>query len=163
MENAAKPVKKPRKPRPSTGRPIGCPSSYTEEIGDRICEIIASGKSAVAAVKEVGISQPTLYKWLNQNPDFVKKYVRAREDQADLYADEIVSIADELKIDAKYQGEDVVLEVSANAVARNRLRVDARKWYASKLAPKKYGDKLESVVTGPDGGPVQHAVAIKFV
>lgn len=89
--------------------------------------------------------------------------MRAREDQADFYADQIVAIADELTIETRHQGEDVILDVSSTAVARNRLRVDARKWYASKLAPKKYGDKLESVVTGADGGPIQHSVKIKFV
>ena len=51
----------------------------------------------------------------------------------------------------------------ATAVARNRLRVDARKWLAAKMAPKKYGDKVENVVTGADGGPVRHRVEIGFV
>ena len=40
-------------------------------------------------------------------------------------------------------------------VDRSRLMVDAREWLASKLAPKKYGDKVSTEVSGPDGGPIQ--------
>src|SRR5688572_9232829 len=40
-------------------------------------------------------------------------------------------------------------------VARSRLRVDARKWLAGKMAPKKYGDKLMAEHTGKDGGPIE--------
>jgi hypothetical protein len=58
-------------------------------------------------------------------------------------ADEIVSIAD------GPDGED-----SPVATARDRLRVDARKWVAAKLLPKKYGDRIQQEVSGPDGGPI---------
>jgi hypothetical protein len=41
-------------------------------------------------------------------------------------------------------------------INRSRLRIDARKWLLSKLAPRKYGDKLE--LTGlPAAPPVQTA------
>ena len=55
---------------------------------------------------------------------------RAREERADLLAKEILEIADAPCKDA--------VEV---AHARNRL--DTRKWLASKLAPRKYGDRVE--------------------
>jgi hypothetical protein len=55
-------------------------------------------------------------------------------------ADEIIGIADDADIDA------------GAGVAKARLQVDARKWVASKLLPKKYGDKLQQEVSGPDGG-----------
>ena len=51
----------------------------------------------------------------------------------------------------------------ATAVARNRLRVDARKWLASKMAPKKYGDKLQTELTGANGGSIQVASTVTFV
>lgn len=71
---------------------------------------------------------------------FAEKYARAREDQADHYADEIIGIAD--------------TEEDPN---RARVRVDARKWVASKLKPKNYGEKVAH--TGADGeGPVAMAV-----
>lgn len=55
---------------------------------------------------------------------------RAREEQADGFADEIIDIADSV---APETGE----------VAKAKLQIDARKWKAAKLAPKKYGEKLE--------------------
>jgi hypothetical protein len=67
----------------------------------------------------------------------------AREVQAETMADEIVSIAD---------GTGMGVEERVALSARDRLRVDSRKWVASKLLPKKYGDKLQQEVSGPDGG-----------
>jgi len=46
------------------------------------------------------------------------------------------------------------------AIARDRLRIDTRKWLMAKLAPRKYGDRLVAVGdrlvaehVGPNGGP----------
>ena len=123
-------------------------SKYTEDIAAQICDLIAKGQSSREVAKELGISDRVIFKWLDQQPSFVQQYARAREAQADHYFDEIVSIADELEIDATYKGEEVSLDVSSSSVARNRLRVDARKWVASKLAPKKYGEKVDVALSG---------------
>lgn len=123
-------------------RPVGTPSIFTQALADKICNAIADGDAGRKVCKDVGIAQATLYDWLKTKPGFSEQYACARERQADKYAAEIVEIADELTVEAHYQGEEVTLDVSSSAVARNRLRVDARKWVASKLAPKKYGDKL---------------------
>jgi hypothetical protein len=58
----------------------------------------------------------------------------------------LLAIADESEVEAIYEGDAVKLELSGVAVARNRLRVDARKWLASKMAPKRYGEKLQQEV-----------------
>jgi hypothetical protein len=63
-------------------------------------------------------------------------YTRAREAQADYLADEIISISD-------HSEEDHTAFTGANVVQRDKLRVEARKWIAAKLKPKKYGDKVE--------------------
>lgn len=136
-------------------------SKYTEEIGRQICELIAEGKASRDICALVGIANSTLFKWLADIPAFSEQYARAREAQANLYFEEIIDIADELEVDAKYKGEEVTLDVSASSVARNRLRVDARKWIASKLAPKKYGDKLE--LSGDPDRPVITNVTVTFV
>ncbi|MBU2052465.1 hypothetical protein KKH13_04650, partial [Patescibacteria group bacterium] len=68
---------------------------------------------------------------------FFKRYARARDEQADTLADEITYIAD--------------TEPDAN---KARVRVDARKWVAAKLKPKKYGDHQSLAVTDGDGGPL---------
>ena len=85
----------------------------------------------------------TVIRWLadERNAEFRNQYAHAREALADYHAEGTIEISDETEVEARYQGEDVTLDLSATAVARNRLRIDARKWYASKLAPKKYGDR----------------------
>lgn len=112
-------------------------------LQDEICERMADGESLNSICKSGVASYQTVMNWLNSKPEFLEKYARARAMQADKMAEDIISIADEIDVEAKYQGEDVKLDLSATSVARNRLRVDARKWLASKMAPKKYGDKLE--------------------
>lgn len=62
--------------------------------------------------------------------------------QADLFADEILEIADETGTDLTTDDKGKVT-VEHEVVARSRLRVDARKWLMARLAPKKYGDKLQ--------------------
>lgn len=103
--------------------------------------------------------------WLadDNKQSFRIKYTRAREVQADFHAEQIIEIADELTVEAKYNGEDVTLDISSTAVARNKLRVEARKWYAAKLAPKKYGEKVTNEHTGTDGAPISHSLSVTFV
>ncbi len=121
----------------------GRPTTYTPEIGLEICTRIAQGQPLSRICREdpdmPAIS--TVYLWLESRPEFSDRYVRAREDQADTLADEIIDIADESK------GENMPGVQSA------ALRVDARKWAASKLKPKKYMDSR--AITGAEGGPVQ--------
>lgn len=139
-----KPVEatKPTEPQEKKN-PGGRPTKFTPELAEQICELLAIGKPSREVCKEVGIADSALYRWLQKDGKFQEQYARARERQADFYVNEIIEIADELQIEATYKGEDVTLDVSSSAVARNRLRVDSRKWIASKLAPKKYGDKLQ--------------------
>lgn len=84
-------------------------------------------------------SERTFYKRLAEDEDFAQNYTRAREVQAHREADEIRSIAD-----------------SASAEDYNvaRLRIDARKWRAAKMAPKKYGDKIDHTHANPDGSNI---------
>lgn len=100
----------------------------------------------------------TVFKWLAAHPEFVEQYTRAREAQADTLADELIDIADDSAND--YYDKAVGSEgetqrvVDAEHINRSRLRVDTRKWIASKLKPKKYGDKVSAELSGVDGGPI---------
>lgn len=96
----------------------------------------------------------TVCRWLGQNEEFRKQYAHAREAQADTLADEIIDIADGTD-GATFVNDDGA--AVARDPARDRLRVDSRKWLAGKMRPKVYGDKVTSELTGPDGGPVQVA------
>lgn len=110
----------------------GRPSEYSQEIADRICEEIIGGAALYKICERDGFpGERTVYQWLDRFPDFAQQYARARELQQDREADHMVVIADETKDPNKA-----------------RLQIDARKWRASKLAPKKYGDKLDLNVGG---------------
>lgn len=105
---------------------------YTPQVGTVICEGLAAGQSLRAICKGEGMPAPsTVCLWVRENPDFAEQYARAREAQADHYADEIIEIAD--------RAEDANLA---------RVQIDARKWFASKVAAKKYGDKVTNEHTG---------------
>lgn len=122
---------------------MGRPSSYTTELADAICDRIAEGESLRAICRGEDMpAMSTVFRWLATDEAFAEQYARAREEQAEALADEIVSISDEAEVVTKQQGEDVVLALDPTAVARNRLRVDARKWVAAKLKPKKYGERV---------------------
>jgi hypothetical protein len=90
--------------------------------------LIAAGESLRSICKLDGMPSPrAAWEWLDQDASFAQQYARAREEQADKLADEIVEIADR----ADLKPED------------KRVRVDARKWVASKLRPKRYGEKVD--------------------
>ncbi len=121
---------------------MGRPSSYSEDIADRICAELANGAGLRDICEPAGMPAPsTIYRWLSEFPEFQERYARARERQADTYADEIVGISDNENGDPQ----------------RDRLRIDARKWVASKLRPKKYGERVLNELTGSDGGPLVYA------
>lgn len=113
---------------------------------DSICSRVANCEFLQNIADDCGLSRGSLVKWLESDVN-AALYARAREAQADKMAEDILSIADELVIEAKYQGEAVMLDVSSTSVARNRLRVDARKWLAAKMLPKKYGDRIQNDTT----------------
>ncbi len=73
--------------------------------------------------------------------DLSTRYAMAKEQQAALLADEIITISDDSSEDALIT-EDGKRIYNKEFVNRSRLRVDARKWVAAHLLPKKYGDKL---------------------
>lgn len=98
--------------------------------------------------QERGLAYQTLSDWIYKDSTRSGMYARSREERADALADEIVAIADEKEVKANYNGEEVTLALDATAVARNRLRVDARKWAAAKLKPRVYGERVETVHSG---------------
>lgn len=127
----------------SPARPMGRPSAFSPEVVEAICTRLIEGESlrAICASDDMP-HRNTVTRWIKENEDFQVQYARARELQADFIADEIIEIADEDCVVVRREGEVERLEIDSAAVMRNRLRVDARKWMAAKLQPKKYGDKL---------------------
>lgn len=117
---------------------MATPRPYEPAIGDEICDRLVDGES----LRKICLSEhmpaaSTVFKWLIESEKFAEQYARAREAQADTLADEILDIADDGSND--YMGEDETY--NGDAVQRSKLRVDARRWIAAKLKPKKYGDR----------------------
>jgi hypothetical protein len=99
---------------------------YTDDLAATICEHIADGMSLKEVCDLAGMpSRAIAYKWLTAHAEFSAMYARARDERADLIADEIVSIAD-----------------NDPDPARARVRIDARKWWAARVNPKKYGETV---------------------
>ena len=120
----------------------------------RICEQIAMGKSVRKICEAEDMpAMSTIFLWLTKHESFSEQYARARETQADVLFEEVLEIADDGSNDTYVDGEGNAT-TNYDHIQRSRLRVDARKWMAGKLRPKKYGDKVQTEVSGPDGGPI---------
>lgn len=124
------------------------PSDFTQEIADAICERLADGESLrTICTAEDMPNKATVFRWLANNDAFRDQYASAREAQADALFDEILDISDDGSNDwmerKNSDGQNIGWMENGEALRRSALRVDARKWIAGKLRPKKYGDKLE--------------------
>jgi len=123
----------------------GRPTLYSLEIALEICDRIADGESLVKICSDAKMPKKTaVYEWLLRHKEFADIYARAREDQADTLADEIHAIADELPQQVVDEKGNATRYDSAY-VQWQKNRVDARKWVAAKLKPKKYSDRIAHV------------------
>lgn len=133
------------------------PSKYSDELATGICARIAAGEPLTRICRDEEMPDvATVYRWIAGDDKFREMYARAREDQADTLADEIIAIADDGINDTYVDSESGMERTNYDVIARSKLRVDARKWIAAKLKPKKYGDKVQQEITGQDGGPVKY-------
>lgn len=107
---------------------FGRPSEFSDIEADRICSWIAEGRSLKSYCRLEHRSMETVYRWLRERRDFRERYARAHDDRADSLADEITDIADD------------VTQGTMEEIQAARLRVDTRKWIASKLKPLKWGE-----------------------
>ena len=124
---------------------VGRPTTYTPEIAEEICETIATSTSGLNPLCKSNSHWPapsTVYLWRLKNPDFSDKYARAKKNQIECFVDEIIEIADDTANDyiTNDAGKRVVDHENIN---RAKLKIDTRKWLASKLAPKIYGDSVK--------------------
>jgi hypothetical protein len=115
---------------------------YTErEVWPVILERISGGQSLMGAVKAMGIPYATVKHQLRHSEALKKQYYSAIEERGDYLADELVDLSDEMP------PADLDPQLINAWVNRQRLRIDARKWTASKLRPKVWGDKIDVSVT----------------
>lgn len=130
------------------------PTLYSSDLADAICERVADGESLRSICKGDDMpARSSIFKWLSEHKAFSDQYARAKEEQADTLFDDILSIADQ------YDNASDKLDVEH--IQRAKLRIDARKWMAGKLRPKKYGEKLE--LSGDQENPIVTEIVIRGV
>ena len=135
----------------------------SEELLEQIFERVAKGESLNRICSEPGMpARKTFYEWVAEDETVLRRYEFAMIMRADTYAEETIEIADDNRFDTRI--DDNGREVTDDeAINRARLRVDARKWYAGKLAPKKYGDKVLNTVEGDPDKPILQKITVSFV
>jgi hypothetical protein len=121
-------------------------SDNKEEICAKVLEGMRGGLSTFKSCAAAGVSHSTFIRWADEDAELANNYARAREDLIERMANEVLELSD----------EDVGLQPDGKkdwaAVQKHKLQVDTRKWLLSKLAPKKYGEKLE--VSGDPANPL---------
>lgn len=119
----------------------GRPSSYSDEIADKIVARMIEGESLTTICKDPDMPpRVTVYSWFDRRPDFYARCARAREALADYLVDEIETLA---------------ASATPDTIDKIKLQVSTKQWRAMKMAPRVYGDRSRTEVTGADGGPIQ--------
>ena len=126
--------------------PTKAKSQDRADLAKKVLEGMHGGLSCFKACQAAGVPHSTFIGWVNVDPDLADRYTRAREDLIERMAQEVLELSD----------SDVGLQPDGKrdwaAVQKHKLQVDTRKWLLSKLAPKKFGDKLE--LTGDPDRPL---------
>lgn len=162
----------------------GRPTTYTEAMGEKICDLLMEGLSLNSICRLEGMpAKSTVLKWAH-NPDrfreedrpalraFGNQYRIARDLQVEGEIDNLQDIADDARNDymeiMDHNGECVGYRENGEFINRSKLRTHVRQWYAMKMKPKKYGepgaakegagDRLDELVAAMSVGPVPRGV-----
>ncbi len=117
------------------------PSEYDPAIAKDICANLANNMS----LRRICMAEDkpcikTVYNWLDEKPEFLQQYRKAREIQHDIQA--------EMVHDLPFECEREGLEA-----AYTKLKMDGLKWASSKGNPKKYGDR--TIHAGDEESPIR--------
>jgi hypothetical protein len=127
----------------------GRPTDFTDELAREILDAIANTTIPLKTLCESNSCWPnqfTVNRWRSSKPEFSDLYDRAQAKRAHLHAEEVIAIADNADNDYTYD-QDGNQIANTEHIARTKLRMEARKWIASKLANKMYGDKMQQETT----------------
>ncbi len=151
--------------------PAGRPKIYSQELSDKMCGLLADGLSLRKVCEADDMPcKATVFMWLRTNKEFLDQYTQAKQEAADSYADDINDIADNLGSPILDDDGNPLIDDNGNvatqidmvSVNHAKLKIDTRKWAASKLKPKKYGDKLDHTHGGGDK-PIEHKWTVEVV
>lgn len=131
---------KPTPEKPLPGKP-GRPSIWSQEIADRICELMVEGKDMqeICSMPDMP-SRSTVLRWQQQRPEFDAQCVRAREALAEFELHKLKKLAENCT------------EKNVNAT---RVKLNHYQWRVMKIAPRIYGERVQTEITGANGGPLQ--------
>jgi hypothetical protein len=120
---------------------------FSQAVFDRICALIAEGKSVRQACDGDGMPDRTTFRdWCRANPELQTQYDRACLDREDVYFEQIIEVAD-----------------TATDHAKARNQIEARKWTLARMNRKKYGERMTTEHTGEDGGEIKHVHTVNLV
>ena len=114
-----------------------------QAILDSIFEDISKGISLRKACKNSGIPRMTFYNWIDDEQKEIDRYTRAKEQGIEARFESI-----EEDYNEEPQRDPETGKIDSAWVQLQRLKIDSKKWELSKLAPKKYGDKLDVTSKG---------------
>ncbi len=141
-----KPAKKvaSRKPKASPAK------GKLDALGiDALCAMIIDGITMTDAANRLDVSIGTLISWIEGD---VERSARAREARV-----KSARIWDEKATQAIEDASDQFELSKAKELAHHY------RWRAAKIAPRDYGDKVQTEVTGADGGPIEQSITVSFV
>ena len=129
-----------------TDKNIGRPTDYTFALAMEICDVIACSSKGIKQLCKENEYWPcpdTIFRWRKNHKEFSDQYARAKQLQIEALVDEILEIADET-IHDYVANADGKLIIDHEHIQRAKLRIDTRKWLASKLVPKVYGERIQT-------------------
>ena len=124
---------------------VGRPTDYNDDIAEKLCFLLSEGASLHSICKQDDMpSKQTVFTWLSKNDQFLDSYTIAREQQAELFVDECLEIADEDSRDMYQDAKSGGTAPNPVSVRRDEQRIKTRQWFASVVAPTKYGLKNQT-------------------
>lgn len=136
--------------------PAGRPTDYSPEYVSDLLARVSCGEALHKICAEDGYpAKTTVFRWMYLHPEFRDKYHEAKAAAESAIAEEIFEILDEVPPAMASGATD------SGYVTWAKNRADARKWYLSKIAPRRYGDRIEQTLQGPGGESLN--VGITFV
>jgi hypothetical protein len=141
----------------------GPPRALTAALKEELCERIAAGELVKQICADKRFPNPAVvYVEVVRDPSFGDQYARAMQARMTMFAEQLLEIADDGSNDwmeIETQNGRIKKVVDKECVERSKLRFQSRQWLMSKIAPKKYGDKVDLNVGGLDGGPIQITIS----
>ncbi len=147
---------------------MGRPSTYTREAADQVCALLANGESLRDICRDEDMPpESTVRGWAVDDLDgFAARYARARDIGLDCENDAMLEVArngaNDYKLISRGEGETELVPDHEH-IARSRLIVDTMKWRLSKMAPKRYGDRITQEISGPNGGAIPTRIVVELV